>query len=83
MAKHEFNVPVELIEEFADILAEKDLVNEILGSTDDKEIIIEVEYDKNDRKDKHAVYKLHEMIDDFYEDESEDDSEEEEAEDEE
>lgn len=44
--KTEFNVPIDVMVEFAEILAEKELTNEILGTSDDGEIIIEVHFEK-------------------------------------
>jgi hypothetical protein len=61
MKTKEINVPAEIITEFADLLAEHNLTNEILGSTDDGEIIIEVQYEKEERQ---AVFELLELIDD-------------------
>ena len=61
MKTKEINVPVEIIAEFADLLAEHNLTNEILGSTEDGEIIIEVQYEKKERQ---AVFDLLELVED-------------------
>ena len=46
--KTEFNVPENSIIEFAEILAENELTNEILGTTDDNELIVEVYFEKSE-----------------------------------
>lgn len=68
MRTKEFEVPVELIEEFADALDEHELSNSIQGTNDEGEILIIVQYDKNERE---AVFSLSEMIDDFREENEE------------
>ena len=62
MRTKEINVPVAIITEVADLLAEHDLTNEIMGSTEDGEIIIEVQYEKEERK---AVFELLELVEDY------------------
>ena len=61
MKTKEINVPAEIIAEFADLLAEHNLNNEILGSTEDGEIIVAVQYEKEERQ---AVFELLELVDD-------------------
>jgi capsular polysaccharide biosynthesis protein len=48
MRKAEFEVPQEAMTEFADELTNRNLNNTITGTTEDGEIIIEVEYDKDE-----------------------------------
>jgi hypothetical protein len=64
-----FEVPSELLHEFSGLLAELELVNEIQGTNDDDEIIVEVSYGT---KQKDALQELSEWLDDaledFYED---------------
>ena len=45
----EFEVPVDIIAEVADLIASNDLKNSITGTDEDQEIVfIEVSYDKDD-----------------------------------
>jgi len=62
MKTKEINVPVICIAEFADLLAEYDLTNEIMGSTEAGEIIVEVQYEKEERQ---AVFELLELVEDY------------------
>ena len=55
----EFTVPTDSIVEFSDILAENELTNEILGTTEDNEIIVQVEFNKSDFD---AVEQLEELV---------------------
>ena len=48
MRKAEFEVPQEAMTEFADELVSRNLSNTVTGTTEDGEIIIEVEYDKDE-----------------------------------
>ena len=57
--KKEYNVPLNSIIEFAEIIAENELDNEILGTTDDEELIIEVHFDKTQFN---AVEELEELV---------------------
>lgn len=72
-----FEVPSELLPEFSGLLAELELVNEIQGTNDDDEIIVEVSYGT---KQKEAIKELSDWLDealeDFYEDDDEEDDEE-------
>lgn len=74
-----FEVPSELLPEFSDLLAELELVNEIQGTNDDDEIIVEVSYGT---KQKEALKELSDWLDDALEDFYEDDDEEDDDEDE-
>jgi DNA-binding MarR family transcriptional regulator len=72
-----FEVPSELLPEFSGLLAELELVNEIQGTNDDDEIIVEVSYGT---KQKEAIKELSDWLDealeDFYEDDDEEDDDE-------
>lgn len=57
-------VPKEIIEEFSDLIAEHEIANSIQGSTEDGEIIVEIQYEKEERQ---GVYVLMELIDDYNE----------------
>ena len=63
--KTEFAVTVDLIVEFAEIIAENQLTNEILGTTDDNELLIEVEFDKSEFD---VVEQLEELLNSYDED---------------
>jgi hypothetical protein len=60
MKTKEFYVPTDSIIEFAETLAESDLTHEITGVSEDDEIIIEVEYEKEQGA---TVLELIEMLD--------------------
>lgn len=64
--KKEFHVATDSMIEFADLLAEHDLNNEILGSTENDEVIVNVQFDKNDFE---AVEELEESFESEQEDE--------------
>lgn len=64
MNTKELIVPKEIIEEFSDLIAEHEIENSIQGSTEDGEIIVEVQYEKEERQ---GVYALMELIDDYNE----------------
>ncbi len=59
MKSKEFNVPADLIVEFAEVLTENELVHAITGTTADDEIIIEVDYEKSERQ---AIFELMELL---------------------
>lgn len=42
----EFTVPTEVILEFAEAMIKRNLTNSLTGTTDDGELLIEVEFDK-------------------------------------
>lgn len=44
----EFTVPTEVIVEFADAMTTRNLTNSITGSTEDGDLVIDVEYEKNE-----------------------------------
>ena len=56
--KIEFTVHPDNIVEFAEILETHELENEITGTTQDNEILIDVHYNKNDRS---AIEELEEL----------------------
>ena len=64
--KKEFHVATDSMVEFADLLAEHDLNNEILGSTENDQVIVSVQFDKNDFE---AVEELEESFESEQEDE--------------
>ncbi|MBS1634314.1 MAG: hypothetical protein JST26_00230 [Bacteroidetes bacterium] len=72
MKTKEFEVPSDLITEFAGALADHNLTNEINGVNEDGEILIEVSYNKNERA---AVFELTELLDDYYEESEESEEE--------
>lgn len=51
MRKAEFNVPSEVMTEFAEELATRNLDNTIVGTTDEGEIIIEVNYERDETQE--------------------------------
>jgi capsular polysaccharide biosynthesis protein len=59
MRKVEFNVPTEVITEFVDELTNRNVSNSIIGTTENDEIIIEVEYEKTENE---AVNELEEIL---------------------
>lgn len=62
MRRKEFEVPTEVMAEFADALQEHGLNNSLQCSNEDGEIVVQIEYDTDDRE---AVLLLSEMIDDY------------------
>jgi len=70
-----FEVPSELLPEFSGLLAELELVNEIQGTNDDDEIIVEVSYGT---KQKEALEELSDWLEDALEDFYEEDEDEDE-----
>ncbi len=74
MKSRTFNVPEELIVEFAQVLGKHDLANSIEGTTKQGEVIIEVDYETPQRK---VIHELHDLIDDFNEEEEDDENEDE------
>jgi hypothetical protein len=65
MRKVEFNVPSDAMVEFAEELANRNLSNTITGTTDDDEIIIEVEYDKSENDDVDSLEEILENLRDI------------------
>ncbi len=60
MKTRTFEVPAEKMAEFAEIIGEHELDNDIQGVNDVDEIIIEVNYDTSERL---AVFELTELLD--------------------
>ena len=48
MRKAEFAVPSEVMAEFANEMAERDLDNKVVGTSEDDEILVEVSYEKEE-----------------------------------
>ena len=67
--KTQFNVPADSIVEFAEILSENGLTNEIVGTTEDDELTVEVHFDKTEFD---AVEQLVDLVEVEYEEEDED-----------
>ncbi|MBA3664243.1 MAG: hypothetical protein H0W61_08550 [Bacteroidetes bacterium] len=79
MRKAEFAVPSEVMAEFADKLAEQDLDNKIMGTNDDYEVLVEVDYERDQSKEIDALEEyLNELREQIEEDEDEDEEEEDE-----
>jgi hypothetical protein len=68
MRTKQFEVPTEVMAEFADALQEHQLNNSIQCSNADGEIVVRIEYDTDDRE---AVLLLSELIDDYHEENGE------------
>ena len=64
-----FNVATDDIVEFVEILTENELANEIIGTTYDNKLIIEVEYSRHERD---AVNELMDLVDSEESEEEED-----------
>lgn len=60
MKTRTFEVPVDSMVEFAEILEDYSLNNTIQGTNEDDEIIIDVHYESDERQ---AVYDLMELLD--------------------
>ena len=72
----EFEVPVDIIGEVADLIASNDLENSITGTDEHQEIIfLEVSYDKDEEDQKAAIHEIEDAIND-YDDEDDDDEKE-------
>lgn len=63
MGKVEFYVPSPVMVEFCDEIINSNLSNSIVATTDEDEIVIEVEFSKNESK---AVDKLEELLETLY-----------------
>jgi hypothetical protein len=74
MRKAEFNVPSEVMVEFAEALENHALTGVIIGKTEDDEIAIEVEYEKSETKFVDEIEEtLMELCSQLEEDEEEED----------
>ncbi len=72
--KTQFNVPIGRMTEFASLLGKHELSNEISGASRVGEIIVSVEYEKNERDE---VDELIDLLEGEHDDDSEEDEEEE------
>lgn len=72
MKTKELIVPMEAIVEIAKMLEVAQISNTITGTRQDEEIVIEVEYDRNERQ---VIFDLEQIIENCYDedDENEDD----------
>ncbi|MDP2385644.1 MAG: hypothetical protein Q8M29_04685 [Bacteroidota bacterium] len=78
MRKAEFEVPSEVMAEFADEMVNRDLDNKVIGTNEDSEILVEVIYEKEESK---SVDELEKILDNLREQMEEEEEEEEEDED--
>ncbi len=70
----ELEVPIGLIAEVAEILGDNGIKNRILGVEEDLDnILIEIEYDKDDEDERQTVHDIDDVIND-YDDEDDEDS---------
>ena len=85
MRKAEFAVPSEVMAEFAEKLANQNLDNEIVGTNDDFEVLVEVEYERDQSGEidelEEYLSELREQIEENSEEEEEEQESEEEEED--
>ena len=76
MRKAEFNVPSEVMAEFAGEMANRNLSNTVAGTNEDGEIIVEVEYDRDETDDvdelEEILAKLREGLEEEIEEEEKD-----------
>ena len=65
----ELEVPVGVIAEVAEILGDNGIKNRILGVDEDLDnILIEIEYDKDDEDERQTVHDIDDVINDYEED---------------
>jgi len=69
MRKRDFNVSVDSVYEFSQILDDNNLSNQIIG-TDDEDVVIQVIYDTDEKQ---AIYELIELLDSEDVDDEDDD----------
>jgi hypothetical protein len=70
----EFEVPVDVIAEVADILGASGLKNAITATDEEQSVVfIEVQYDKDDEDERQAVHAIDDVINDYDEEENNDD----------
>jgi predicted HTH transcriptional regulator len=76
MRKAEFNVPSEAMAEFAEEMANRNLSNTVAGTNEDGEIIVEVEYNRDESEEvdelETILEKLREELEEEIEEEEED-----------
>jgi predicted HAD superfamily phosphohydrolase YqeG len=69
----ELEVPVAVIAEVAEILGDNGIKNRILGVDEDLDnILIEIEYDKDDEYERQTVHDIDDVINDYEEDNNDD-----------
>jgi predicted HAD superfamily phosphohydrolase YqeG len=69
----ELEVPVGVIAEVAEILGDNGIKNRILGVDEDLDnILIEIEYDKDDEDERQTVHDIDDMINDDEDDTNDD-----------
>lgn len=71
MRNAEFNVHPDVIVEFVEELTSRNLSNSLTGTTEDGEIIIEVEYDKTESNEVDELEEILEKLSNQMEDEQE------------
>lgn len=73
ITKNELHVPTGAIIQVAKVLLENEITNEIIGTDADEDtIILEVQYEKEQRK---AIHEVENIISDFLDEEDEEDDE--------
>ena len=72
MRKAEFAVPSEVMAEFANEMAERDLDNKVVGTSEDDEILVEVSYEKEETQ---VVDELEAILDNLREQVEDDEDE--------
>ena len=75
MRSRTFEVPIDIMGEFARILDDRELTNEINGVLDNGDIIVNIDYEP-DEKD--AIDELHELVDQHNDEREEEDEDEDE-----
>lgn len=71
MKTKKFEIPVDSMLEFAEQLIENELTNEIIGTTDEDQIVVEVSYSPDERQ---SMFALVEWFEDNIEGQEEDDN---------
>ncbi|SEW46028.1 hypothetical protein SAMN05428988_6219 [Chitinophaga sp. YR573] len=80
ITKKELHVPVDVLIRVADVLLENDITNTIIGTEEeDHELVIEVEYEKEQRE---VIHEVEDIISDYHENDEEDEDDDDEEEDE-
>ncbi len=70
----EFEVPVDVIAEVADILGASGLKNAITGTDKEQSVVfLEAQYDKDDEDERQAIHAIDDVINDYDEEEDDDD----------
>ena len=71
ITKKELHVPTGAIIKVADVLLENEITNEIIGTEPDEDaVILEVQYDKEQRE---VIHEVEDIISDFLEEAEQDD----------